>query len=60
MKPVGLEDENGKRAYAVVQLRRENLAGEAYNLVGFQNRLTYGEQVRVFKRFCLKMRHFLI
>jgi len=49
MKPVGLEDANGKRAYAVVQLRRENLAGEAYNLVGFQNRLTYSEQVRVFK-----------
>ena len=49
MKPVGLEESSGKRPYAVVQLRRENLAGEAYNLVGFQNRLTYKEQVRVFQ-----------
>ncbi len=48
MKPVGLEENDGKRHHAVVQLRRENLAGEAYNLVGFQNRLTYKEQVRVF------------
>ena len=50
MKPVGLEESNGKRPYAVIQLRRENLAGEAYNLVGFQNRLTYSEQVRVFRK----------
>ena len=49
MKPVGLEESSGKRPYAVIQLRRENLAGEAYNLVGFQNRLTYKEQVRVFQ-----------
>jgi methylenetetrahydrofolate--tRNA-(uracil-5-)-methyltransferase len=50
MKPVGLEDKEGKRAYAVIQLRKENLRGSAYNMVGFQNRLTYGEQVRVFKK----------
>jgi methylenetetrahydrofolate--tRNA-(uracil-5-)-methyltransferase len=50
MKPIGLEpDINGKWPYAVVQLRKENLLGSAYNLVGFQTRLTYKEQVRVFK-----------
>ncbi|MBF0359456.1 MAG: methylenetetrahydrofolate--tRNA-(uracil(54)-C(5))-methyltransferase (FADH(2)-oxidizing) TrmFO [Oligoflexia bacterium] len=54
MKPVGLEYADGKRAdgkrpYAVVQLRRENLLGDAYNLVGFQTRLTYREQERIFK-----------
>ena len=50
MKPVGLAEEDGNRPYAVIQLRRENLLGEAYNLVGFQNRLTYSEQVRVFRK----------
>ena len=50
MKPVGLAEEDGKRPYAVIQLRRENLLGEAYNLVGFQNRLTYSEQVRVLEK----------
>jgi methylenetetrahydrofolate--tRNA-(uracil-5-)-methyltransferase len=50
MKPVGLEpDIHGKWPYAVVQLRKENLLGSAYNLVGFQTRLTYKEQVRVFR-----------
>ncbi len=50
MKPVGLEpDIAGKWPYAVVQLRKENLLGSAYNLVGFQTRLTYKEQVRVFR-----------
>ncbi len=49
MKPIGLEFEDGKRPYAVVQLRKENLLGSAFNLVGFQTRLTYKEQVRVFK-----------
>ncbi|MBF0300971.1 MAG: methylenetetrahydrofolate--tRNA-(uracil(54)-C(5))-methyltransferase (FADH(2)-oxidizing) TrmFO, partial [Oligoflexia bacterium] len=49
MKPVGLEFADGKRPYAVVQLRRENLLGDAYNLVGFQTRLTYREQDRIFK-----------
>ncbi len=50
MKRVGLEpDINGKWPFAVVQLRKENLLGSAYNLVGFQTRLTYKEQVRVFR-----------
>ncbi len=50
MKPVGPEpDINGKWPFAVVQLRKENLLGSAYNLVGFQTRLTYKEQVRVFR-----------
>lgn len=50
MKPVGLEpDINGKWPYAVVQLRKENLLGSAYNLVGFQTRLTYKEQIRIFR-----------
>ena len=48
MKPVGLYDENGKRPYAVVQLRKENCAGSAYNLVGFQTNLKFSEQKRVF------------
>ena len=44
LKPVGLES----RAYAVVQLRRENVAGTAYNMVGFQTRLTWPAQKAVF------------
>ncbi|MCB9061003.1 MAG: methylenetetrahydrofolate--tRNA-(uracil(54)-C(5))-methyltransferase (FADH(2)-oxidizing) TrmFO [Halobacteriovoraceae bacterium] len=48
MKPIGLELDNGKLPYAVVQLRRENLLGSAYNMVGFQTRLKYPEQKRVF------------
>ena len=48
MKPVGLSTKN-INPYAVVQLRKENLLGSAYNLVGFQTRLTYPEQKRVFK-----------
>jgi methylenetetrahydrofolate--tRNA-(uracil-5-)-methyltransferase len=49
MKPVGLpHPETGKISYAVVQLRRENKEGTAYNLVGFQTKLTYPEQKRVF------------
>lgn len=48
MKPIGLEQEDGKRPYACVQLRKENLLGDAYNMVGFQTRLTYPEQKRVF------------
>jgi methylenetetrahydrofolate--tRNA-(uracil-5-)-methyltransferase len=49
MKPVGLCDpRTGKRPYAVVQLRREDAAGSAYNMVGFQTRMTQGEQRRVF------------
>lgn len=49
MKPVGLETPDGKRPYAVVQLRQENLAKSHYNLVGFQSRLKWGEQKRVFR-----------
>jgi methylenetetrahydrofolate--tRNA-(uracil-5-)-methyltransferase len=49
MKPVGLTDpRTGKRAFAVVQLRQDNEAGTLYNMVGFQTRLTFGEQRRVF------------
>lgn len=49
MKPVGLRDPaTGKEPYAVVQLRRDNLEGSIYNLVGFQTHLTFPEQKRVF------------
>jgi len=50
MKPVGLIDpRSGKRPYAVVQLRQENLRADSYNLVGFQNHLKFGEQARVMR-----------
>jgi methylenetetrahydrofolate--tRNA-(uracil-5-)-methyltransferase len=50
MRPVGLrEPRTGRRPYAVVQLRQDNLAGDLYNLVGFQTNLKYGEQKRVFR-----------
>jgi methylenetetrahydrofolate--tRNA-(uracil-5-)-methyltransferase len=50
MRPVGLKDpRTGKRPYAVVQLRQDNLAGSLYNLVGFQTNLKYLEQKRVFR-----------
>jgi len=48
MKPVGLTAPDGRRPYAVVQLRQENLARSLYNLVGFQSRMTWPEQRRVF------------
>lgn len=48
MRPVGIRDKDGKRPYAVVQLRKENEQGTMYNLVGFQTNLTFGEQKRVF------------
>ena len=49
LKPVGLIDpRTGREPYAVVQLRQENEAGTLYNLVGFQTRLKWGEQKRVF------------
>ena len=49
MKPVGLPDpRTGREAYAVVQLRQDDAAGSMYNLVGFQTRLKFGEQKRVF------------
>lgn len=47
-KPVGLRDENGNKFYAVLQLRKENEFGTAYNLVGCQTNLKFGEQKRVF------------
>ena len=50
MKPVGLTDpRTGRRPWAVVQLRPENAEKTAYNLVGFQTNLTWGEQKRVFR-----------
>lgn len=50
MKPVGLIDPaTGKRPFAVVQLRPENLERTAYNLVGFQTKLAWPEQARVFR-----------
>jgi methylenetetrahydrofolate--tRNA-(uracil-5-)-methyltransferase len=49
MKPVGLIDpRNGAQPFAVVQLRQENKEGTLYNIVGFQTKLTYPEQARVF------------
>src|SRR6266498_2650116 len=49
MRPVGLRDpRTGKRPYAVVQLRQDNLVGSLYNLVGFQTNLKYPDQRRVF------------
>lgn len=47
-KPVGLTDKNGNRFYAVLQLRKENAEGDAYNLVGCQTNLKFPEQKRVF------------
>jgi methylenetetrahydrofolate--tRNA-(uracil-5-)-methyltransferase len=50
LRPVGLKDpRTGRRPYAVVQLRQDNLAGDLYNIVGFQTNLKYGEQKRVFR-----------
>jgi methylenetetrahydrofolate--tRNA-(uracil-5-)-methyltransferase len=51
MKPVGLTDpRTGRSPHAVVQLRMEDRAGTAYNMVGFQTRLTWPEQKRIFKQ----------
>lgn len=50
MRPVGLVDpRTGRRPFAVVQLRREDAHGEAYNLVGFQTRMKWGDQQRVLR-----------
>jgi methylenetetrahydrofolate--tRNA-(uracil-5-)-methyltransferase len=50
MKPVGLTDpKTGRWPHAVVQLRKEDEAGTAYNLVGFQTKMAWGEQDRVFR-----------
>ena len=49
LKPVGLTDPHtNSRPYAVVQLRKETLHNDLYNMVGFQTNLTYGEQKRIF------------
>lgn len=50
MRPVGLRDPHtGKRPYAVVQLRRDNLAGSLYNMVGFQTNIRWGEQEKLLR-----------
>ncbi|MFS4459421.1 methylenetetrahydrofolate--tRNA-(uracil(54)-C(5))-methyltransferase (FADH(2)-oxidizing) TrmFO [Bdellovibrio sp. HCB2-146] len=50
MKPVGLDNpRTGRYAYATVQLRQDNKEGTAYNMVGFQTRMAYGEQTRIFR-----------
>ena len=50
MKPVGLTNPNSdEKPYAVVQLRQDNKLGTLYNMVGFQTKLTYGEQKRIFQ-----------
>ncbi|QLA17642.1 methylenetetrahydrofolate--tRNA-(uracil(54)-C(5))-methyltransferase (FADH(2)-oxidizing) TrmFO [Desulfolutivibrio sulfoxidireducens] len=50
LKPVGLTDpKTGRRPFAVIQLRPENSARTMYNMVGFQTKLTYPEQLRVFR-----------
>jgi methylenetetrahydrofolate--tRNA-(uracil-5-)-methyltransferase len=50
MKPMGLADpRDGRRPWAVVQLRQENLRADSYNLVGFQNHMRFPEQARVFR-----------
>ena len=48
LKPVGLENPDGSKNYAVVQLRCDDADGKTYNMVGFQTRLKFGEQKRVF------------
>jgi methylenetetrahydrofolate--tRNA-(uracil-5-)-methyltransferase len=50
MRPVGLDNpRTGRWAYGIIQLRKENLQGSLYNLVGFQTNLTYSEQERVLR-----------
>ena len=50
MKPMGLTDpRTGRRPWAVVQLRQENLRADSFNLVGFQNHLRFGEQKRILR-----------
>jgi methylenetetrahydrofolate--tRNA-(uracil-5-)-methyltransferase len=50
MKPMGLENpRTGRRPYAVVQLRQEDLRAGSWNIVGFQNHLKFGEQKRIFR-----------
>ncbi|MGC9143812.1 methylenetetrahydrofolate--tRNA-(uracil(54)-C(5))-methyltransferase (FADH(2)-oxidizing) TrmFO [Hydrogenobaculum sp.] len=55
MSPKGLKHHISKDVYAIVQLRKETKEGEALSLVGFQTKLTYKEQVRVFRLIpCLR------
>ena len=50
MKPVGLPDpRTGRDAYAIVQLRQDNIAGDHFSLVGFQTQMKWGDQARVLK-----------
>jgi hypothetical protein len=50
MKPMGLTDpRTGRRPWAVVQLRQENLRAQSFNLVGFQNHMKFGDQARVLR-----------
>lgn len=49
MKPVGFDFERGKRPYAVIQFRREKAAAELLSMVGFQTRMKWPEQTRVFR-----------
>jgi methylenetetrahydrofolate--tRNA-(uracil-5-)-methyltransferase len=50
MKPMGLTDpRTGRRPYAAVQLRQENLRADSFNLVGFQNHLKFGDQARILR-----------
>jgi methylenetetrahydrofolate--tRNA-(uracil-5-)-methyltransferase len=50
MKPMGLENpRTGRRPWAVVQLRQENVRAQSFNLVGFQNHMKFGEQARVLR-----------
>ena len=51
MKPVGLTNPHNPtvKAYAVVQLRQDNALGTLYNIVGFQTKLKYADQVRIFR-----------
>lgn len=50
MRPIGLIDpHSGRRPFAVLQLRQDNLVGSLYNLVGFQTNLTFSEQKRIFR-----------
>ncbi len=50
LRPIGLTDtRNGRKSYAIVQLRQDNLAKTLYNMVGFQTNLKYSEQKRVFR-----------
>ena len=50
MKPVGLQHHRNERVHAVIQFRREKASGELLNMVGFQTRMKWPEQIRVFRQ----------